>query len=35
MSMVNGVTSQYRGISYVLRPNKTGTLIIKPGYRDG
>ena len=30
MSMVNGVTSQYRGISYVLRPNKTGTLIIKP-----
>lgn len=30
MSMVNGVTSQYRGISYVLRPKKTGTLTIKP-----
>jgi hypothetical protein len=30
MSMVNGVTSQYRGISYVLKPNKTGTLTIKP-----
>ncbi len=30
MSVVNGVTSQYRGISYVLQPKKTGTLIIKP-----
>ena len=30
MSMVNGVTSQYRGISYVLQPKKTGTLTIKP-----
>ncbi len=30
MSVVNGVTSQYRGVSYVLQPKKTGTLIIKP-----
>jgi BatD DUF11 like domain len=30
MSVVNGVTSQYRGISYVLQPKKTGTLTIKP-----
>jgi hypothetical protein len=30
MSMVNGVTSQYRGISYVLRPKRTGTLTIRP-----
>jgi len=30
MSMVNGVTSQYRGISFVLQPKKTGTLTIKP-----
>ena len=29
MSMVNGVTSQYRGISYVLQPKKTGILTIK------
>ena len=29
MSVVNGVTSQYRGISYVLQPKKTGTLTIK------
>jgi len=30
MSVVNGVTSQYRGVSYVLQPKKTGTLTIKP-----
>jgi hypothetical protein len=30
MSIVNGVTSQYRGISYVLKPKKTGTLLIRP-----
>ncbi|HEY2650156.1 MAG TPA: BatD family protein [Puia sp.] len=30
MSVVNGVTSQYRGISYVLQPKKTGLLTIKP-----
>lgn len=30
MSIVNGAMSQYRGISYVLQPKKTGTLTIKP-----
>jgi hypothetical protein len=30
MSIVNGAMSQYKGISYVLQPKKTGTLIIKP-----
>jgi hypothetical protein len=30
MSIVNGTMSQYKGISYVLQPKKTGTLTIKP-----
>ena len=30
MSVVNGAMSQYRGISYVLQPKRTGTLTIKP-----
>ncbi len=30
MSLVNGAMSQYRGVSYVLQPKKTGTLTIKP-----
>jgi len=30
MSVVNGVTSQSRGVSYVLKPKKTGILTIKP-----
>ncbi len=30
MSIVNGAMSQYKGISYVLQPKKTGTLTIKP-----
>ena len=30
MSVVNGNMTQYRGISYLLQPKKTGTLIIKP-----
>ena len=30
VSVVNGVTSQSRGISYVLKPKKTGVLTIKP-----
>ena len=29
MSIVNGAMSQYRGVSYVLQPKKTGTLTIK------
>jgi BatD DUF11 like domain len=29
MSIVNGAMTQYRGISYVLQPKKTGTLTIK------
>jgi hypothetical protein len=29
MSIVNGAMSQYRGISYVLQPKKSGTLTIK------
>jgi hypothetical protein len=29
MSIVNGAMSQYRGVSYVLQPKKTGTLSIK------
>ena len=30
MSIVNGAMSEYKGISYVLQPKKTGTLTIKP-----
>jgi hypothetical protein len=30
MSVVNGAMSQYKGISYVLQPKRTGTLLIKP-----
>jgi hypothetical protein len=30
MSVVNGAVSQYKGISLVLQPKKTGSLIIKP-----
>jgi hypothetical protein len=30
MSIVNGAMSQYKGISYILQPKKTGTLTIKP-----
>jgi len=30
MSVVNGAMSQYRGISYVLQPKRTGILTIKP-----
>jgi hypothetical protein len=30
MSIVNGNMSQYKGISYVLQPRKTGVLTIKP-----
>jgi BatD DUF11 like domain len=29
MSIVNGAMTQYRGLSYVLQPKKTGTLTIK------
>ena len=29
MSIVNGVMSQYKGISYVLQPKKSGSLMIK------
>ena len=29
MSVVNGNMTQYRGISYLLQPKKTGTLLIK------
>jgi hypothetical protein len=30
MSIVNGAMSQYKGISFLLEPKKTGTLTIKP-----
>jgi hypothetical protein len=30
MSVVNGAMSQYKGISYVLQPKRTGTILIKP-----
>ena len=30
MSIVNGAMNQYRGVSFVLQPKKTGTLTIKP-----
>ncbi len=30
MSIVNGAMSEYKGISYILQPKKTGTLTIKP-----
>jgi BatD DUF11 like domain len=30
MSIVNGTMSQYKGISYVLQPKKTGVFTIKP-----
>ena len=30
MSIVNGNMSQYKGISFVLQPKKTGILTIKP-----
>jgi BatD DUF11 like domain len=30
MSIVNGAMSQYKGISFLLEPKKTGALIIKP-----
>jgi BatD DUF11 like domain len=31
MSVINGSMTQYRGVSYLLQPKKTGTLNIKPG----
>jgi BatD DUF11 like domain len=30
MSVVNAAMTQYKGISYLLQPKKTGTLLIKP-----
>jgi hypothetical protein len=30
MSVINGAMSQYKGVSYVLQPKRTGTLVIKP-----
>jgi hypothetical protein len=30
MTITNGVMQQYEGITYILQPKKTGTLIVKP-----